>query len=223
MNLEIKNIKKRFGKTTVLKDISLNAKSGTCVGILGVNGSGKSTFFNVLAGISRCDAGTFIYNDVDMFRDKKFRSKTLGYITQNPPLIDELSALDNLKLWYDKNDMKKELSGGVLEMLGVDKFLDVRVSKMSGGMKKRLAIGCAVAYKPEILLLDEPTAALDLACKQSISQYLNDFKNRGGIIMIATHDVQDLPLCDSMYIFKDGFSNSYEFDGSVENLVGKLQ
>lgn len=223
MNLEIKNIKKRFGKKIVLDSVSVSAEKGTCVGILGVNGSGKSTFFNVLAGISSVDAGTFVYDGIDMFLNKGARSKKLGYITQNPPLIDELTALDNLKLWYNKADMKSELCGGVLEMLGVDKFLNVRVSKMSGGMKKRLAIGCAVAHKPEILLLDEPTAALDLVCKESITRYLNSFKSGGGIILIATHDVQDLPLCDKMYIFKNGFSAEYMYDGSIENLVGNLQ
>lgn len=222
MNLEIKNIKKRFGNKIVLDSVSVSAEKGTCVGILGVNGSGKSTFFNVLAGISSVDAGSFVYDGVDMFRNKAERSKILGYITQNPPLIDELTALDNLKLWYNKADLKAELSGGVLEMLGVDKFLKVRVSKMSGGMKKRLAIGCAVAHKPRVLLLDEPTAALDLVCKESITKYLEAFKADGGIILIATHDVQDLPLCDNMYIFKNGISKEYNYDGNIENLVGNL-
>ena len=222
MELFISNISKSFGKKNVLTDINISASKGTCVGILGVNGSGKSTLFNVLAGISKCDAGTFVYNGVDMFGDKRYRNNVLGYVTQHPPLIDELSAFDNLKLWFSKNDIKNELCGGVLEMLGVGEFLNVTVSKMSGGMKKRLAIGCAVAHKPEILLLDEPGAALDLVCKRNIADYLDNFKKSGGIILLATHDAQDLPLCDKMYIFKNGVNSEYAFDGNISHLTENL-
>lgn len=220
--LKISDIKKSFGKKRILNGISVCAEEGDCVGIFGVNGSGKSTFFNVLAGISSCDAGSFTFGDVSLFSDKSYRSNVLGYVTQSPPLIDELCAYDNLLLWYDRKSLKRELEDGVLKMLGIDAFLKVRVSKMSGGMKKRLAIGCAVAHKPKILLLDEPSAALDLVCKERIAQYLADFKNNGGIILIATHDVQDIPLCDKMYIFKDGYANEYDFDGNVQNLISSL-
>lgn len=222
MTLSIKNIQKKYGKNTILKNISVSAASGSCIGIFGVNGSGKSTFFNVLSGISSCDAGTFTYEGIDLFSDKSMRSRILGYVTQNPPLIDELSAYDNLKLWYDKKTMKQELDDGVLKMLGVDEFLKVRVSKMSGGMKKRLAIGCAVAHNPKLLLLDEPSAALDLVCKEKISKYLHEFKNNGGTILIATHDIQDIPLCDKMYIFKDGCSFEHTYDGDVNSIINCL-
>lgn len=222
MELQICNIEKRYGKKAVLKNATVVAPKGSCVGILGVNGSGKSTFFNVLAGITGCDAGTFFFDKVDMFAKKKIRSKICGYVTQNPPLIDELSAYDNLKLWYSKKQMLSSLDNGVLGMLGIDEFLNERVGKMSGGMKKRLAIGCAVAHNPSLLLLDEPSAALDLVCKEKIMNYLRTFKQNGGTILIATHDVQDLPLCDKTYIFKNGFSVEYAFDGNIEKLVESL-
>lgn len=89
-------------------------------------------------------------------------------------------------------------------------------------MKKRLAIGCAVAHKPKILLLDEPSAALDLICKARISNYLLDFKANGGIILLATHDIQELPLCDELYILKNGVLNPYTFDGNINKLAGSL-
>lgn len=222
MSLSINNIKKNYGKKQVLKSISVNVEKGKCVGILGLNGSGKSTFFNVLSGISKCDSGTFLFDGVDMFSDKKSRSKLLGYITQNPPLIDELSGLDNLKLWYNKKSLQAELENGVLKLLGVDEFLKVKVSKMSGGMKKRLAIGCAVAHRPSLLLLDEPSAALDLQCKERIAAYLTQFKANGGTILIATHDIQDLEFCDKIVIFKDGISQQYSYDGDASKLIAAL-
>ena len=146
----------------------------------------------------------------------------MGYVPQGTPLLEELSARDNLRLWYDEEQMNQSLKNGVLAMLGIGDFIKVPVYKMSGGMKKRLSIGCAVAHKPEILLLDEPSAALDLVCKERISNYLLDFKRQGGIVVLATHDVQEIPLCDKLYILKDGVLENYNYDGNIHRLAGLL-
>ena len=220
--MKIEKIQKSYGKKQVLRDITFFADKGTCIGILGGNGSGKSTLLNILAGVSRADGGAFIIEGEDALRKGAYRTRRVGFVPQNTPLMEELSARDNLRLWYEKEEMEEALSDGVLGMLGIDGFLDVRVSKMSGGMKKRLAIGCAVAHKPDILLLDEPSAALDLVCKERISTYLKEFKSKGGIILLATHDVQELPLCDVLYILKNGTLEPFVYDGNVHRLVGKL-
>ena len=220
--MKVYNVKKKYGKKEVLKKISFDAKKGECIGILGANGSGKSTLLNILAGIQKGDEGDFSFNGADLFTNGKLREKTVGYVPQSTPLLEELSALDNLKLWYDTDYMNVSLKSGVLAMLGIKDFLKVSVCKMSGGMKKRLAIGCAVAHKPEILLLDEPSAALDLVCKERISNYLLEFKKQGGIVILATHDVQELPLCDRLYILKDGVLEEYNYDGNIHRLAGRL-
>ncbi len=220
--MKVENIKKRYGKKEVLGGITFSADKGMCIGVLGVNGSGKSTLLNILAGIQKCDSGDFKYNDTSLIKNAKKRGEFVGYVPQNTPLLEELTARDNLRLWYDTDDMKKSLTEGVLAMLGIKDFLDVPVCKMSGGMKKRLAIGCAVAHNPEILLLDEPSAALDLVCKERISNYLIDFKEQGGIVVLATHDVQELPLCDKLYILKNGILEEYKYDGNVHRLAGRL-
>lgn len=220
--MKVEHIKKQYKKNNVLKDITFEVEKGECVGILGGNGSGKSTLLNILSGIIGADGGSFICDGTDLVRDEKKRSKVLGYVTQGTPLLEELNGRDNLSLWYKKEDMEKELQTGVLGMLGIDEFIKTPVYKMSGGMKKRLAIGCAVAHKPEILLLDEPSSALDLICKEKIANYLLDFKRNGGSIILATHDVQELSLCDKLYILKNGTLTPYEFDGDVHKLVGRL-
>lgn len=220
--MRIEHIQKKYKKKIVLNDITLNASDGQCIGILGGNGSGKSTLLNILAGILAHDNGNFVYRNINLLQDRKKSNSIIGYVPQTTPLIEELTAKDNLRLWYDGADMACELSNGVLKMLGIPDFLKVPVHKMSGGMKKRLAIGCAVAHKPKILLLDEPSAALDLACKEQISKYLVDFKKNGGIIILATHDIQELTLCDELYILKNGVLNPFEFDGDVHRLVGSL-
>lgn len=221
--MEINSIKKCYKKTQVLKNITLSLTEGECVGILGGNGCGKSTLLNILAGVLGTDGGTFMFDDTDLLRDEKKRTELVGYVPQSTPLMEELSAKDNLSLWYDsKQKMEKDLKNGVLAMLGINSFIKTPVCKMSGGMKKRLAIGCAVAHNPRILLLDEPSAALDLICKERIYNYLLDFKGKGGTIILATHDLQELSLCDRLYILKDGILTPFEYDGNVHRLVGKL-
>ena len=220
--MKIENIQKKYGKNAVLNGVTFEATEGLCVGILGGNGSGKSTLFSILAGVSKPNGGKFLYDGVDLLKNSKKREELVGYVPQSTPLIEELTAYDNLRLWYEKDDMEKALNTGVLAMLGIKEFLKVPVYKMSGGMKKRLAIGCSVAHNPKILLLDEPSAALDLVCKERISNYLKEYKKSGGIILLATHDVQELPLCDKLYILKNGVLEAFEFDGNLHKLVGRL-
>ena len=219
MQVEVKGITKKFGKKTVLSGADFSAKSGECIGILGTNGTGKSTLLSILAGVLRPDAGSFLCDGTDLFRDPKLRSRAVGYVPQGTPLIEELTAYDNLFLWYDKKSLHKELNGGMLELLGIREFLHQRVSKMSGGMKKRLSIGCALAGHPPIFLLDEPMSALDIVCKQKIKDYLESYKKAGGILLLVTHDVIELELCDRFYILKDGKTHSFDFSGNTDELV----
>ena len=222
MEFCVEHIQKKFGKKEVLRDISFTAKSGECVGILGGNGCGKSTLLSILSGVQRGDGGRFLCDGKDLFKEADERAKLVGYVPQNTPLIPELSAKDNLTLWYGKKEMTESLHDGVLGMLGIGAFLKVPVQKMSGGMKKRLAIGCAVAHSPDLLLLDEPSAALDLICRERISNYLKEWKDNGGTIILSTHDVGEIELCDRLFIMREGVLHPFTFDGNVHRLVGSL-
>ena len=220
--MKIEHIQKKYKKNMILKDVSIDASAGQCIGLLGVNGSGKSTLLRILAGITEANGGAFLYENANLLKNHRLRERLVGYVPQSPPLLEELSAKDNLRLWYTRAEMNQSLKSGVLGMLGISDFLKTPVYKMSGGMKKRLAIGCAVAHAPKILLLDEPSAALDLICKERIANYLREFKKNGGIILLATHDVQELPLCDALYILKNGTVCPYHYDGNVHRLAGML-
>lgn len=219
MNIEVKEISKSFGKKQILDGVGFSAQGGQCVGILGGNGSGKSTLLSILAGIQSAEKGSFLYEGEDLFKNIKLRSKIVGYVPQGTPLIEELTAKDNLLLWYSRDEMKRELEKGILKKLGIQEFIKVPVSKMSGGMKKRLSIGCAIAGNPPVILLDEPMAALDLVCKQTISDYITDHKNRGGIAVLVTHDALEIELCDKLYIIKDKKMKSFEYMGNLEQLI----
>lgn len=222
MKFEIIDIKKQFRGKTPLESVSFSVESGTCVGILGKNGSGKSTLLSVLAGVQRCNRGQFLWNEEDLLKNSRLRRQTVGYVPQGTPLFEELTAWDNLLLWYSRRKLEEELKNGVLSMLGIGEFLRVPVRKMSGGMKKRLSIGCSVANSPSLLLLDEPGAALDLVCKESIASYLSVFKKNGGTVILTTHDASELALCDVWYILRNGVVEPYDYDGDLHRLAEEL-
>lgn len=222
MKIQIKDIHKKYGSRPILQGIDLEVESGACVGILGSNGCGKSTLLSILAGIQPADRGEFSIDGNDLFRYPKERSRLVGYVPQGTPLIEELTAYDNLRLWYSKQDLKKGLESGVLQMLGIDEFLKMPVSRLSGGMKKRLSIGCAISGRPPILLLDEPMAALDLSCKQNISEYIKTHKAQGGIVLMSSHDTLELELCDQWYILKEGKLTPFVYTGDLDELVKRL-
>ncbi len=222
MSLIVENITKKYSRKQILKGISFEIPFGECIGILGVNGSGKSTLLSILAGVQKADGGRFMYGGRDLMKNPKERAAFVGYVPQGTPLMEELTAKDNLLLWYEKHTLQMELKQGVLQMLGISEFLNKTVSKLSGGMKKRLSIGCSMAGHPKVLLLDEPSAAIDFACKENIARYVAEFKGGGGGVLIATHDVSELAWCDRMYLLKDGVLIPYEYDGNIERLTRDL-
>lgn len=222
MQIEIKEITKAYRRKTVLKGVQLSARGGQRIGILGGNGSGKSTLLSILAGIQRADGGEFLLDGKSLLTGHRLRSAAVGYVPQGTPLFDELTARDNLLLWYSPKELTQELENGVLSLLGIDQFLKMPVGKLSGGMKKRLSIGCAMAKHPPILLLDEPTAALDLACKAQIDRYLRRYTAAGGLVILTTHDAGELAACDALYILKNGVLEPYTFDGDLNALTERL-
>lgn len=211
MKITIKDIRKKYHAAHILNGVSIQAKQGSMTCILGKNGCGKSTLLSILAGVERADAGSFLYeqegaNPIDLFRHRTYASRLIGYVPQSTPLLEELSALDNLRLWYTggKKVLRQELEEGVLKDLDIDRFLHKNVRTLSGGMKKRLSIGCALAHHPRVLLLDEPGAALDLIAKEQIVTWLKAFCSRGGIVLIASHELGEIENCSRAYILKDG-------------------
>jgi ABC-2 type transport system ATP-binding protein len=213
----------RKGKE-ILTDINFAAESGECVGIIGRNGCGKTTLLSSLAGLRTVDGDQFLVDGKNLLEKKKIDAGLIGYVPQNNPLIEDLSVNDNLKLWYSGAvlDQKQELENGVLHMLGIDEFANKKVAQLSGGMKKRLNIGCAMANNPQILIMDEPSASLDIECKQHIRAYVEDFKQKGGIVIMTTHELPEIEICDKLYFMKNGKLESGEYN-TVQELMKQLK
>lgn len=203
--IEIENLTSAYGKKKVLQGVSLCAERGECIGIVGPNGCGKSTLLSVMAGVLKPLSGKLLYYGKDALENRVVFQKMTGYVPQENPLMPELSVYDNLRLWYPgKAELAKELEEGFLQILGIPAFLKMPVSKLSGGMKKRVSIGIALSGMPPVLILDEPSAALDLVCKKDIRRYLQIYLERKGTVVITTHEESELSLCSSLYVMKSG-------------------
>ena len=204
--VKINDIRKSFGGNKVLKGISLQGNAGQCIGIVGTNGSGKSTLLSIIAGIRKADSGTIEICGKDISKKPRYATEYIGYIPQENPVFPDLSVKDNLMLWYSDSKVTYEqaVSGGVIEMLGLTPILSQKVKTLSGGMRKRLSIAMSVANDPPVIILDEPSAALDLPTKLLIRDYLKCFVTRGGTVILATHDEEELSICNVLYVLVDG-------------------
>lgn len=192
----VENVSLKY-KKTVLTNVTINAEKGDVIGLLGLNGSGKSTLLSAIAGLRRTSAGTIKVNG------------KAGFVTQENALIDELTAIDNLKMWtpLSRQEIVKELTETELSILKVNDFIDLKVKRMSGGMKKRLAIASVLLSKPDILLLDEPLAALDIPAKNDIIKFIDSFRAKGGTVFIASHSEEMFKHCSKIYLLKNGASS----------------
>lgn len=205
--ISVQHLKSKYGKKQVLTDVNLEIETGQCVGILGANGCGKSTLLSVLAGVRRPDGGSIFFQGKEMTgkQGQKVWKSFAGYVPQEDFLLPELTVWDNLLLFYvDRDILRRELEQGFLGALGLQQMCRIKVSRLSGGMKKRTSIGCALAGKPPVLILDEPGAALDIPGRLEIRRYLKMYKETGGTVILATHEESDLDLCDQLYVLGNG-------------------
>ena len=197
---QIEHISKSYGKKQVLNDVSFPVPEGCAIGILGVNGSGKST---LLSCIAKKYAGT---PDV-----------RIGYVPQENPLYDELKPVDNLRMWTNKrkSEILQALQAPPLAQLGSQTFLDTPVKNMSGGMKKRLSLACALLDAPQILLMDEPFAALDAMTRNQMQSELMHIKEKEKMtVLFITHNIQEAIALGNriMVMSKDGLIKEHMYN-----------
>ena len=191
--VDITNVALKY-KKAVLTDVNIHASEGECIGLLGLNGSGKSTLLSAIAGIKKPASGMICCEG------------KIGFVTQESALISELSAIDNLRMWtpLSKEEIKKALTSTEVAALKVSEFADVKVKNMSGGMKQRLAITSVLMEKPDVLLLDEPLAGLDIPAKTDIINVIDSYRKAGGIVFIASHAEEVFSHCDKVFVLKNG-------------------
>ena len=195
--VEIRGIKKRFGRKDVLRDISFDAEKGEQIAIIGRNGSGKSTLLQILTGLLKPDDGKVTYFKTSVLGNRAAFSRYCGYLPQENPLLGELSVQDNISLWSGRLGRPDEK---LISMFDLEDILKTPVNRLSGGMKRRVSIACCLVKWPPIVVMDEPTSALDYYFRKEIRRWMKEYREAGGILIVATHD--DAEMNDSSRILK---------------------
>lgn len=223
--IEVTDVWKRYKQKSVLEGVAFSAAPGECVGIAGSNGCGKTTLFSVLSGTVKADKGSMKYEGQEILGSRRILSECIAYVPQENPLMEELTAKDNLRLYYrgDKKKLEADLDHGTAAMLGIGDFLGTAVSRLSGGMKKRLSIACALSNHAPILIMDEPGAALDLICKEDIRNYLTKYMAAGGTVLLSSHELEELSLCNKMYVLNHGKLDQAPIGMSAKELVSRFE
>lgn len=203
--LEVTNLSKNIGQNEILKNINLNLEKGTIYGFFGRNGSGKTMLFRALCGLIKPTSGTITINNKVLHRDISF-PESIGVIIESPGFWDHYTGFENLKVLSSiKNIIGDEDIRKSIKRVGLDPD-DRRIyKKYSLGMKQRLAIAQAIMERPDIIILDEPTNSLDENGVQLVREILIGEKKRGVLILIASHNKDDIDiLSDVKYKVDDG-------------------
>jgi ABC-2 type transport system ATP-binding protein len=207
--LEVRDLSKSFGNRVAVAGVSFVAETGQTLGLLGPNGAGKSTIVNIIAGVLRPDAGEARVDGASVDSDTSPAKRLVGFVPQDLALYDELSAIDNLRLFgalYGLAGAERESRAAAA--LGVvhlsDRSRD-RVESFSGGMKRRLNIAAALLHEPRVLLLDEPTVGVDPQSRNAIFDTLVELRARGLTLIYTTHYMEEAErLCDRIVIIDHG-------------------
>ena len=202
----VKNIDYSYRNNHVLDHLDFTLPLGESIAILGANGSGKSTLLSILAGARKCKGAEMLYDGCDLLKSATKRSQLIGYVPQSDPLMPDMSVRDNLLLWFHgkKSEFEAALQTPSIQMLQLDSFLRKRVNALSGGMRKRVSLATALINDPQILIMDEPAAALDLCYKAEIRDYLQQFHRDGHTLILTTHDEEDLSIISRLYLLRGG-------------------
>lgn len=205
MTIEVKSVTKVLRKITVLEDVNLILESGTIYGLRGVNGSGKTMLMRLMAGLIRPTRGEVFLDGKQLGKDLSF-PPDMGMLIENPAFLDGYTAAQNLRLLAGiRKKVGEERIREILEQVGLGWEDKRKYRQFSLGMKQRLGIAGAVLEHPQLLLIDEPTNALDTDGVEMVQELLLEEKKRGALIVLACHDFSILQsLSDVLYSVKEG-------------------
>lgn len=201
----VENVSKKFGKETVLQDVSLRVKNQSIVGIVGRNGSGKTVLFKLICGFYTADSGSILVDGKRLGKDIDI-PKGIGSIIETPGFLGSFSGYKNLKYLADiRGEIGKEDIYRAIEQVGLDPRSKKKVRKYSLGMRQRLGLAQAVMENQDILILDEPMNGLDNQGVEDMRKLFLEFRDQGKTILLASHNWEDIAiLCDEVYEMDHG-------------------
>ncbi|WP_286905243.1 ABC transporter ATP-binding protein [Clostridium sp. UBA1652] len=208
--IQLKDVTKRYDDKLAVDNISLDIEEGELFGLLGPNGAGKSTLISMICGLTKLDKGDIIINGSSIKTNPIEAKQNIGLVPQEIALYENISAIDNLKFWgkmYSlKGNLLKERIEEALEATGLKDRRKEKVSKFSGGMKRRLNIACAVMHYPKIVIMDEPTVGIDPQSRNNILEFTKGLnKKHGSTLIYTSHYMEEVEaLCSKVCILDEG-------------------
>jgi len=206
MSIKIKHITKSYTKVTALKDITFEVKKGELFGLIGPDGAGKTTLFRILTTLLFADEGTAIVDGFDVVADYKKIRNSVGYMPGRFSLYQDLTVEENLTFFATifgttiaKNyELIKDI------YVQIEPFKNRRAGDLSGGMKQKLALSCALIHKPTVLFLDEPTTGVDPVSRKEFWDMLKRLQQTGITILVSTPYMDEAALCDRIAMIQEG-------------------
>ena len=204
--ITVNNLYKSYGKVTALNDLSFRVNDGEIFGVIGPDGSGKTTLFRILASLLLPDGGSAGMNGLDVVKDFRKIRGIIGYMPGRFSLYQDLSVEENLKFFATVFNTTIEENYLLIKDIyqQIEPFKKRRAGALSGGMKQKLALSCALIHKPEVLILDEPTTGVDPVSRKEFWDMLERLKSEGITILVSTAYMDEAGLCDRIALMREG-------------------
>lgn len=207
--IHIENLVKRYGDLVALNHLNLDIHEGEIFGLLGPNGSGKTTAISCLLSLLKYDKGTIEVFGQPMTPDNYEAKKQIGIVLQNVAVFDELTVYENIDyfcgLYISDKKKRKTLVNEAIQFVGLEDYSKMRPKKLSGGLLRRLNIACGIAHKPRLIILDEPTVAVDPQSRNKILEGIQKLNEQGSTIIYTSHYMEEVEqLCTRIAIMDHG-------------------
>ena len=207
--IHIENLVKRYGDLIALNHLSLDIHEGEIFGLLGPNGSGKTTAINCLLSLLKYDKGTIEIFGQPMTPDNYQAKQQIGIVLQNVAVFDELTVYENIDyfcgLYVSDKKKRKKLVDDAVQFAGLEDYCKMRPKKLSGGLLRRLNIACGIAHKPRLIIMDEPTVAVDPQSRNKILEGIQKLNAQGSTIIYTSHYMEEIEqICTRIAIMDHG-------------------
>jgi len=206
--VETRGLTRRFGPITAVRDLTLQIAGGEVFGLLGPNGSGKTTTIRMLCGLIAPSAGTATVAGIDVIESPDRVKERIGYMSQRFGLYDDLTVAENMDFYGGIYGLKDAGRTGriaeVVAFLGLERRLAQLAGTLSGGWKQRLALACALMHQPALLFLDEPTAGVDPAARRSFWRTIHTLAETGTTVIVTTHYMDEAAQCGRVAMMSQG-------------------
>lgn len=207
--VSVQNLVKKYKNNYAVNDLSFDVKKGEILGLLGPNGSGKTTTINCILSLLQFDSGQIKIFGETMRPDAYDIKQKIGVIFQEVAVFNELTVYENIDyfcgLYISDKNTRKQYIADALKLVSLEKFQKYRPKQLSGGLLRRLNIACGIAHKPELIFLDEPTVAVDPQSRNNILNDIKKLRDQGATVIYTTHYMEEVEeLCDRIIILDNG-------------------